>query len=450
MKIRFAFVATLTLFCSLTALAGEERAVTQGSAAQSKKLIEYGFEGRFRSEAWNNVDFNSTLPDSRNQFRFRTKFWTNVPLGQHVDVFMQLGNEFKKQATPELKFDPDEVFVDSFYVNVKDLFTRGLNLRVGRQNFFRGEGMVLMDGSPLEGSRGFYYNAINLSYSWRKSNLELIGIYNPRRDRFLPRVNNKDKYLNEWDEQAIGLYYSDKNHSRSEWESYYFYKKELHDYRAKTNPQFQSDRYLHTTGGRLVQTFGKGFTATGEAALQLGRQHPGVDVRGWSAYGYVKKSFVARGTPYVLAGNWAMSGDDPRTDAVEGWDPLFSRWPRWSDLYIYSQVREKGVSYWTNTALMQAEAGFTPHKKVALRATYYHMRAFHPFPGEASVFSKGKHRGDLLQARVDFKLNDAVRGHLQYESLLPGNFYSGQTSGHFVRSELVYQFKGLLHPWKSR
>ncbi len=37
-----------------------------------------------------------------------------------------------------------------------------------------------------------------------------------------------------------------------------------------------------------------------------------------------------------------MSGDDPSTDDNEGWDPLFSRWPKWSELYIYSLATEGG------------------------------------------------------------------------------------------------------------
>jgi len=39
---------------------------------------------------------------------------------------------------------------------------------------------------------------------------------------------------------------------------------------------------------------------------------------------------------------------------------LYSRWPKWSELYIYSQVPEKGVAYWTNLNMWQAE----PHHTV--------------------------------------------------------------------------------------
>ena len=41
-----------------------------------------------------------------------------------------------------------------------------------------------------------------------------------------------------------------------------------------------------------------------------------------------------------------LSGNDPsRPNVIGNWDPLFSRWPQWSELAIYSQVPENGVAY---------------------------------------------------------------------------------------------------------
>jgi hypothetical protein len=149
--------------------------------------------------------------------------------------------------------------------------------------------------------------------------------------------------------------------------------------------------------------------------------------------------------PYVQAGWWGFSGDDPKTaNRVEGWDPLFSRFPKWSELYIYSQVREKGVGYWTNMGMWQGEVGFAPAKPLAVRTTYYHMNSFQAFPGNRAIFGSGTTRGDIYEARVDLRANKNWSGHAVWEQMLPGNFYSAQAPGYFLRFEVLYQLKGAL------
>ena len=138
-----------------------------------------------------------------------------------------------------------------------------------------------------------------------------------------------------------------------------------------------------------------------------------------------------------------MSGDDPSTPGTnENWDPLFARWPKWSELYIYSQFRETGVAYWTNIGMWQAEAVYVPWKPLSLRGTYYHMNSFHPFPGNPAIFSNGTTRGDQYQARADLVVNKNWRGHVLYERMAPGSYYTGHAPGFFFRMEVTYSIAG--------
>jgi hypothetical protein len=142
-------------------------------------------------------------------------------------------------------------------------------------------------------------------------------------------------------------------------------------------------------------------------------------------------------------GYWAMSGSDPAHPATVGnFDPLFSRWPKWSELYIYSQFRETGVGYWTNIGFLQAEAVYSPWKPLNLRGTYYHMNSFHPFAGASQIFSTGTTRGDMYQARADLIVKQNWRGHVLLERLAPGSFYTGRATGTFFRLEVSYLFTG--------
>jgi hypothetical protein len=429
------------------------RNASPAKTSDSRLLFQYGFEERIRTEDWNNAgDYNNGIDDERHHLRYRTRSWLSLG-NDDVEVYARLVNEFKKQTLPDARLNMDEVFFDNLYVDIKKTPIRGLSVRVGRQDLNRGEGFILFDGSAGDGSRSAYFNAVDFRYAHKKSTLELIGILDPRQDRFLPRIHNQSKYLNERDEQAVGLYYTDRNQKNTDVDVYYFHKKEVHDYRAATNAQFQPDRHIETLGARVVHRLTPGVSASGEFVSQWGAQHanpltgaPAADVRAWSGYGYVKKTFAHRMKPYVLGGFWALSGDDPSTtNRIEGFDPIFSRWPKWSEVYVYSQVPEQGVAYWTNNRMFQAETGFTPWKPVTFRATFYEEAAFHTFAkGKPTVFSNGTHRGDNLQFRMDYTLTPSLKGHVLYESFLPGTFYAAQANAYFFRAEIMYTFKGSL------
>ena len=57
------------------------------------------------------------------------------------------------------------------------------------------------------------------------------------------------------------------------------------------------------------------------------------------------------------------------------------------------------------------------------------------------MFGAGTGRGHLLQARLDYNFGKNVKGHLQYETLLPGSFYRGSDRGWFARFELTTTFQ---------
>ncbi len=413
-------------------------AAAQSAGNGHPPSFEFGFEQRVRNENWNNIlDYSDSQDDEREQIRYRTRIWMKAPVTSSVDFFVGLNQETNQKMGKVNKLD--EVMFESAYLDFKHLFVDGLSLRVGRQNLMRGEGFLLFEGTSGDGSRTIYYNAADLTYSRKKSTIELIGILSPTYDRFLPRINDQHKLLQEWNEQALGVYYTDANLKDTSIEAYYFLKKEVNDYRPAGNAQFQPDRHISTLGARVVRQISPAWRATGEFAGQWGAQHPSTSVRGWAGYGHLRRTFRRAWRPYLQAGYWGFSGDDPATkDQVEGWDPLFSRWPKWSELYIYSQVKEQGVGYWTNLGMWQGEAGFSPRKGLDCRLTYYHMNAFHPFAGDQRMFGDGTGRGDNLQARMDFVLNPSWRGHVLYETQVPGSFYRMQNKGYFLRFELSF------------
>ena len=407
--------------------------------------FNFGYDQRFRHENWNNIqDQNSLTNDEKSWHTFRQRLWLKVQLGTpDIEFYVRMLNQFTKTTTPSTPLNLDEVIFDNLYLSFKKTVIPGVSVKVGRQDLMFGEGFILMDGSATEGPRTSYFNAIDITYARKKSNLHLLGILDPRRDRFLPIINKQPKNLNEWDEQAVGLYYTNGDHKNTQFDAYYFLKKEIHDFRPATHVQFQPDRHVNTIGGRVVQRLNHGLTATGEIAFQKGGKHPETSIRAWGGYGYLKKRFQAKYDPYVLGGYLALSGDDPSTsNCDENWDPLFERWPKWSGMYPWSLVPEKGISYWTNTKMVQAEAGFTPWKPLTVKGMVYLNDAFHPYaPGDPKTFGKGTRRGVMPQLIAAYQLGHSVIGEFRYEILFPGDFYTGSTTGHFFRFEINYSWK---------
>ena len=414
--------------------------MAQDSPARS---VELGFEQRVRNENWNNlIDYSDKTDDQRNQIRYRTRLWTNFHLSPKIDVNFGLDQETNEIVVPRCPFKFDEIVIESFNIDFHDVLTPGLALKIGRQNLVKDDGWLFIDGSPWDGSRSVYSNAFDLSYARGRSKFEAIGVWNPSHDRFLPRIHSVNKQLIEWDEQAIGGSFTHSPRKDTDVEVYYFLKKEYHDRRPVSNPQFQPDRHVHTAGARFVHRFKGDWKWVAEGDEQWGADHAGANIRGWGAYSNLRKTLPLPRKPYFQAGWYGFSGDDPASKGTnEGWDPLFSRWPAWSELYIYSQLKEKGVSYWTNVSMWQAETAFSPWKDASWRFTYYRLDALQRFPGSQAIFGPGTGRGNMFQSRLDFKISPQFRAHAVYEVMLPGSYYRVGDLGYFLRFEMIYALK---------
>jgi hypothetical protein len=425
--------------------AGAQPAPASGQPASAAPEIRVGVEERFRFEKWDNVaDHNSATDDHRTQARFRTRLWTAVRFGDHLSFNVGLDNESKGQDHPRQPLALDEIVFESLWLDVTP--SSRLTMRVGRQNILKGDGLIFNDGTPGDGPRTLYVNGLDATWRFAPhASLEAIVLSEPAHDEYLPVINSTNRLLVEWDEQLAGFYYTDTRPKGLDVQAYALRKWERHDTRPATHPQFQPDRSLNVLGARLAASTPSGWAVTGEFAGEFGTQVPDRAIRAWAGYANVRRRWHAPWTPALLAGVTALSGDSPSTDTVEQWDPVLSRWPKWSEYYIQSLGPEIGNAYWTNMTMWQAEATVAPTRATGLRATYYHITAFHPFPRTPAIFGSGLGRGDLFITRFDFTANANLKGHVMYERFLPGSFYTGDSPGYFFRVELT---AGWQKGWK--
>ncbi|MCX6553218.1 MAG: alginate export family protein, partial [Acidobacteria bacterium] len=321
------------LVCGATVDSSAQVATPPGQVATppapSSAEFQVGVEERFRFESADNLaDHSDAYPDKRMLWRFRTRAWATGRLGGHFAFGVGLNNESKGQAEPKLPLTLDETIFESLWIDIVP--HPRLSIRVGRQDIKRGDGLILWDATPGDAARSDYTNGIDARITVvRDATFEVILASNPSYDVYLPVIRDQHRRLIEWQERMAGVYYTDTRKPGLDVQAYYFFKREEHDTRPPTHPQFQPDRSLSTVGVRVVRAVKPAWTFSGEAAAQFGEQVPQAPIRSWAGSVSAQYRLAAPWTPTVRASDTGLSGDSPATPTIERWDPIVGRWPMW-------------------------------------------------------------------------------------------------------------------------
>lgn len=413
--------------------------------------FKYGGSLRLRQELWENAFDLDTLKDkNENFFRLRTSVWGQATIDKDYSAYLKLTNEaryFINSRTPSNNsFDEDEIVIDNLYADFKNLFKLPIDLRIGRQDFLfnYGEGFLIMDGTPGDGSRTFYFNAVKAVWKINQNNsIDIVYLSNPIRDTYLPSLYGANKRrLNTSDEQGFFVYGKSKITENLAIEPYYIYKKED---KFSATPELE----LNTIGMRAVYKH-DAWRFRGEFAHQFGEYDGGRDRRGSGGYIFAGRKYENINLkPEFDLGFIYLSGDKPSTTGKhEGWNPLFSRWPIYSELMVFTLVRETGKdaatpAYWTNMHIYRANVKLNFSANTNLAVWYNYLRADQSTQGlNPAMFSnKGKERGHLPQAMLNHKFTKNIDGYLLGEYFMPKNFYSNAANNAlFFRWQLQYRF----------
>jgi hypothetical protein len=414
--------------------------ITGNSLAEDQ--FQYGFEERLRFEYWDEVfDLNENGSKPSDQFiRTKTSVWGKWNANDKISVYLKLTGEpyIYAGAHKGDDFIKDEIIFDNAYIDIKKPFDLPVTFRLGRQDLMNvfGEGFILQDGTPMDGSRTFYFNALRATWDINpKNTLDVLYISDPRKEQYLPAINNRNLALNVSDEQALVLYGKSKINDNWAVEPYYVYKNEG---AQATVPELD----LHTLGGRAVYS-NNPWKVTAELAKQFGEYDGGRYRQGLGGYIHVDRSFPdVPLKPEATVGFYYQSGDDPQTSKNEGWDPLFSRWPWLSELVCLTYTAESKTGYWTNLQNYRAGVKLNLTDATKLTLTYNYLRANEDAGITGSIFSNsGKERGHLPQAMLYHKFNKNLDGYILGEYFIPGDFYfDGADNATFIRTQLQYKF----------
>jgi len=414
----------------------------------SQNKFDFSFSERIRLVHWDNAIHlgDPDISNPENTFtRLRSSLSGNWFPNANLEIVVKLTNEFRYYFKPDINnFHFNEIIFDQLYIKWNN--SNGI-LTLGRQNIILGEGFVVLDGSPLDGSRAIYFNAMRYDWIINKSSI-LTGffVYSPKIDDVLPTFNGNDidasfqgngSYkLVEQTSRGLGLYYN-KQFSNSNLQTYYIYKN------ASSENNLASLK-LHTIGGRIKHSINEQFSVASEFAYQFGKSaNNNKNSFGGYLYGNINLNNTTIFLPKTITlGSIFLSGDDPSNADDQGWDPLFSRWPKWSESYIYAQIREFGgkVAYWNNIYSFYATLNFKFSNSAAGILSYYNMNAFHNYLSPVTTNADGKKRGDLFIAKLMLKINKYLSGHILWEHFTPGNYYFDKAKSYnWARFELMFK-----------
>ncbi|MFO1498409.1 MAG: alginate export family protein [Verrucomicrobiota bacterium] len=434
--------------------------------------FKWGGDFRVRNEYFDSA-FSLTSGDHLHEqdvLRLRGRLWTSLTPLTNVTLNARLTGEsrewfepafvgaYKAQSGLEWRFG----IVDALNLNFGNIFEQPLSLTLGRQDVLPGElgdGWLVGDGTPLDGSMTFHFDAARLKYSADsiETKFNLMYIYqNPHPGEFMPTLGDSTSYpLFEQREQGLVLYASNKTLQHVPLDGYFIYK---HDARETfdivgTRKTLGDNADIYTTGGSVTWTPTEHWLSTLEGAYQFGRKADKIlgtfAPRDVDAYGgKAKLTYLFRdelNNQVSLQGE-LLSGDNPKTsEQDEMFDILWGRWPRWSDLAIYSYGAEVNgrLGQLSNVGRIGANWTFNPHPKLTLGTTYNAWFAPEETAtrGSAALFSNdGSFRGHFAQALLKWQLNKHLNGHVLGEWVWQGDYYQQRDVMSFLRAEILYTF----------
>jgi hypothetical protein len=412
--------------------------------------FKWGADLRLRDEYTNNlkkytadgVTLNKNSPyNETNYGRYRTRAWATVMPVPDVELNARATWKFRTYCRPDIldlrDTNLDEVIWDNLNVKWKNVMGQPLTLTVGRQDLMFGDGWLVLDGTPLDGARTTFFDAIRGTYEIKDIQTTVDAVYIDQQadsDWLVEPYNDQERRLMEQDERGAILWLTNKSLDKTEINAYYIYKNDM-----KTRDHTGTPADIHTYGARVNKEFDKNWRARAEIAQQLGHK----DYTDICAMGF--NSRLSYFVNDELNNNFRLnyeylSGDRPGTETNEQFDPLWGRWPQFSEaLALLGSEARPGET--TNMHRVGPGWSISPIKDMEVLTDYHLLFCDqNTKAGTAGFSDSGCFRGQLLTTVLKYTFNPHMKGHLWGEYFFPGDYYTDLKNdvGMFLRAELVF------------
>jgi hypothetical protein len=422
--------------------------------------LTWGADLRLRNEYYENaLTLNPLAPfHDQNYGRFRARVFGSIIPVKKLSLNFRVTAEPRYWSIESVSgawrnrrgTDWTEGVVDNLNLKWSEILGQPLTLIAGRQDIMLADGWLAMDGTPMDGSRTFFYDAIRLTLDLKEHKTTVDAMYIDQgafNDHYMPVIRNLEKAITDQDERGMIFWVGNKTIKELNVDGYFMYK---HDRSPLTAAGVRSD--IYTLGGRLSGMVGENdhWKYRVEGAVQVGRKQelrlgPAFNsIRAFGLNSQIAYLFKDKLNNQVRMEYEYLSGDNPNSSRNEMFDVLWGRWPRFSELYIYSYANETRMAQLANLHRLGPGYSISPIKNMELTLNYNLLWADQPAPalaGANTAFSRNGHfRGHYLQAILRYKFNQHFAAHLWSEFIWPGNFYTTNERFSFLRAELMMTF----------
>lgn len=416
-------------------------------------------------------DWLSDLPSPdgpsklQDYWRFRTRLSGRVEDPGRWSFNVRLTHEFfeyRKPKNSRAYHWPEELLVDNLYLEVKNLFDGRVDIRIGRQDVTLGAGRLFQNGTPGDGPRTAFIDAIRITHRLSdRLKADYLGIYNsPHADLTIGRAHgvpdyfDGDRPLSTIESTAQGMYdaglaaYFTFDYSEALRIEWYGVWRHEGDRKVGEERRKIGGRDVFTVGSRIVPRFTETFSGELEGALQFGETEDGQNIFAHMLYGALKwdTRWNASVNSHLFAAVYLLSGDDDASDGRDtNWNPLWARYPQDNEIYTFRVNKAYGMGYWTNF--------FYPHVggSVSIAPGYsFRIRTGHAFTAQADGLGGGSgHKlGWLTEAEATFPIftspredkRGSLRGGLLCSAWKPGDYFTDNEWAYLARFELNLSF----------
>jgi hypothetical protein len=431
--------------------------------------MNWGGDLRVRNEYFN--DLLTLNPNAythqQDYFRFRGRVFASVTPVDDLSVNVRLTAEPREWMMPAgyTTYHGNEGMAwyygifDAMNVQWRNVATLPLTVTVGRQDVFLGDGWLVAEGTPYDGSWTTYIDSARLTYVFKEQHttVDAIGIIqNAWNNAWIPIINASGATtLTEQNEKGAILQVANTSIPEANLTGYFIYK---NDSQVAANGD---NADIYTFGGRVSGLVQEHWKYSVEGAYQCGQKQDNVlnqsgnnptlspsaqttGFRNLNAYaGNTKLSYLfndAYNDQLSLSYEF-LSGDNPNTKNDEMFDVLWGRWPRWSEIGLYMYAKETRIGQEGNLHRFGPTWSVSPTKKMTFSTSYYALFSDQNVAtrGATGLFTEsGNFRGHFAQAVLKYTFSKHVNGHLWGELLFPGDYYQYTTVIPFVRVEVTF------------
>lgn len=420
--------------------------------------MTWGADVRFRNEYVGNQTLNENAVNSgtRGKYldyqRMRLRWWTTVTPVKDIDLNLRFESEPRHFSNPEdtPTWNREQAVIDTANLKFTRVAGTPLTMTIGRQDIVLGEGWLVGDGTPIDGSRTSYFDAARFSYDIAeiKTTADLMYVQQDHRgNAMLPPLLSYEQNMTEQNERGLIFWVTNKSVKNTEINGYYMYK----DLERVRNVAGSDDGYINVFGGRIKGDLSDHWQYRAEGAHQFGEKN-NRHLRAFGANTQLAYLFKDPLKNQLRTFYEYTSGDDPDSRGTdEGFDSLWGRWPRWTDIYTISIVPGTGEGVigeftnlhrfgggWTVAPLERLECTLDYHVLFAATDSMAHAgpRGRRPAAfGADSLF-----RGQIVNFVMASNLTRHLKARVVNEVFFPGGFYSDtrQQTACFIRGELYF------------